>query len=725
MWTSICFVVSLLFCFFDSCFNEYMHQSLHTAPVTCYRLFLCFIISLLFVFFPISMSADSSVQSASTAVSTADATNCSDLSQLHWGSTSDSTAQDDTNTSVTHATFDTNNITNRLDNTNFGFAITSGSTIDGIVVEIDKHASAGSAVDYYVQLFKAGSLVGTNKADTSTAWAGSDTDTYTSYGSSSDVWGTTWTESDIENTGFGVAVCAQATANNTDVQIDHIRITVHYTLPDSTAPADTTNLAAGSATASTIKLTWTAPGDDGSTGTATTYDIRYSTADITTGNWSSATTVTGEPSPSVAGSSESYTVTGLSASTLYYFALKTSDEVPNESGLSNVPSLSTTATPDTIAPGDITDLTLSDATASSIKLSWTAPGDDGDSGTADSYDVRYSTSAITDGNWASATAVTGEPSPAVASSTESMTISSLSAETTYFFAIKTSDEAANESELSNIPSLATSEAGSGPSIIIPDSSGGVGATDLVFSGQAYPGVDIEILQKDDVNIHYVNVPVTFKTIESDGMFNVRFRALLTGQYFFSLRAIDADGRKTSGISFPVDFKDQSGGFSFEDIVVPPTVGFDPSPVVKGKDINILGYAPAESSVELELDGIHIGTTTAEATGAYTFVLPTSDKEVGTHAVRARWIEFDEISPQLDLVQLRASGFSSPRSFKVSTLENPRADFNNDNAVTIADWSIFLFRWGSKEVKEHMRADMNDDGKVNISDLSIFLKAMKI
>ena len=67
-----------------------------------------------------------------------------------------------------------------------------------------------------------------------------------------------------------------------------------------------------------------------------------STAEITEGNWDLATQASGEPSPSIAGSSESMTVSGLTAGTIYYFVIKTSDEVPNESDLSNVPSLSTT-----------------------------------------------------------------------------------------------------------------------------------------------------------------------------------------------------------------------------------------------------------------------------------------------------------------------------------------------------------------------------------------------
>ena len=112
---------------------------------------------------------------------------------------------------------------------------------------------------------------------------------------------------------------------------------------DTTAPSAIANLALSGATSSSINLAWTAPGDDGSTGTATTYDVRYSTATITEGNWASATLATGEPSPSVAGSSESMTVSGLTASTTYYFAIKTSDEVPNTAGISNVPSLATLA----------------------------------------------------------------------------------------------------------------------------------------------------------------------------------------------------------------------------------------------------------------------------------------------------------------------------------------------------------------------------------------------
>jgi hypothetical protein len=85
-----------------------------------------------------------------------------------------------------------------------------------------------------------------------------------------------------------------------------------------------------------------------------------------------------------------------------------------------------------------------------VTLSWTAPGDDGGSGTATSYDVRYSMTPIADFvTFASATPVVGEPLPHAAGALESLQVNL--APGTYYFAIRTKDEATNESGLSNVP----------------------------------------------------------------------------------------------------------------------------------------------------------------------------------------------------------------------------------------------------------------------------------
>ncbi len=110
--------------------------------------------------------------------------------------------------------------------------------------------------------------------------------------------------------------------------------------PDTIPPADVTDLVASpGASNGTVDLSWSAPGDDGNSGTATTYDVRYQEASLgpldTEAEWNDAFQATGEPSPKPAGTQESFTVTGLTPGTAYYFALKTADEVPNWSDLSN------------------------------------------------------------------------------------------------------------------------------------------------------------------------------------------------------------------------------------------------------------------------------------------------------------------------------------------------------------------------------------------------------
>ena len=119
---------------------------------------------------------------------------------------------------------------------------------------------------------------------------------------------------------------------------------------DTAPPSPVADLATGTVGGTTVDLSWTAPGDDYDTGTATTYDIRYSTSPINEGNWASASVSTDEVAPNVAGISESVTITGLSGSTLYYFAIKTADEVPNTSIISNIVSATTTVAAAHTAP---------------------------------------------------------------------------------------------------------------------------------------------------------------------------------------------------------------------------------------------------------------------------------------------------------------------------------------------------------------------------------------
>ena len=105
-------------------------------------------------------------------------------------------------------------------------------------------------------------------------------------------------------------------------------------------------------------ILWTAPGDDGNTGIASLYDMRYSTDSLTLiNNWNACTPcvlIPNMPVPDSAGSPQSFFFgDSLMTGTTYYFAIKTADEVPNWSGISSILVI---YVPDIIPPAVIIDL---------------------------------------------------------------------------------------------------------------------------------------------------------------------------------------------------------------------------------------------------------------------------------------------------------------------------------------------------------------------------------
>ena len=112
---------------------------------------------------------------------------------------------------------------------NFGFAIPGSATVNGVTVEIYRSAvSASSVVDSSLRLVQGGVPAGMNKADV-TPWT--TTGAYFTYGSSSDTWGLTLLPSDINATTFGTYLRVYNMSNvQSTANVDHIRITVDYTM---------------------------------------------------------------------------------------------------------------------------------------------------------------------------------------------------------------------------------------------------------------------------------------------------------------------------------------------------------------------------------------------------------------------------------------------------------------------------------------------------------------
>jgi len=124
-------------------------------------------------------------------------------------------------------------------------------------------------------------------------------------------------------------------------------------MTDVTPPSSILDLAVLSIDINMVTLSWTAPGNDGISGRATSYDVRYTTTNITNDtDFNAAIKVEKILAPQTGGTTETLEILGLNPNTTYYFAIKAFDEAPNTSPLSNIPS-ATTLDGSAVNSGDI------------------------------------------------------------------------------------------------------------------------------------------------------------------------------------------------------------------------------------------------------------------------------------------------------------------------------------------------------------------------------------
>jgi hypothetical protein len=126
-----------------------------------------------------------------------------------------------------------------------------------------------------------------------------------------------------------------------------------------------------------------------------------------------------------------------------------------------------------------------------VLLHWTAPGDDANIGRAAGYDLRYVPSSAgpidTEAKWNQAVQVQGEPVPSQAGQRDSMVVARLAPCMSYYFCIKTVDDANNWSLRSNSPLLSANRPINAFSVGDINNSGDVNGLDLIYLVQALKG----------------------------------------------------------------------------------------------------------------------------------------------------------------------------------------------------------------------------------------------
>ncbi len=259
----------------------------------------------------------------------------------------------------------------------------------------------------------------------------------------------------IDGRAFGLALFGKSATINRDVYSREQTASAPYLEievidGESVPPQAVADLAvADSSRHGALTLSWTAPGDDGAQGLAGAYQFRMADSPILSGaDWENAAIIAGPPSPDSAGSAQSWTVDGLTAGTVVHISLRTRDEKYNWSDISN--SLQVPVPDDQLAPAAVTGLAASVGSGpGEVLLSWSAPGDDGDEGTAGSYQLRYGTSPVDQSNWDAATELAIKLTPSAAGGGEQYLVSGLEPGSSLYFAIRAMDEAGNLAPVSN------------------------------------------------------------------------------------------------------------------------------------------------------------------------------------------------------------------------------------------------------------------------------------
>lgn len=218
-------------------------------------------------------------------------------------------------------------------------------------------------------------------------------------------------------------------------------------LPDRMPPRAIANLRLERIGDGTADVSWSAP-FGGLRRRVARYEARRSATSPTAATFALGAVISGVPTPGAAGRREIFSLNGITANSVVYVALTSTDSAGNVSAISNVVRIPTLV-------AGVTNLRAIRADTTSIDIAWGATGNTGREGQAASYDVRASRQAITATNFDVAEFQQRLTASRPAAEAEAFQLTGLRAGKRYFVAVRAVDSLGLVSPLSNVLTVST------------------------------------------------------------------------------------------------------------------------------------------------------------------------------------------------------------------------------------------------------------------------------
>lgn len=247
-----------------------------------------------------------------------------------------------------------------------------------------------------------------------------------------------------------------------------------------------------------------------------------------------------------------------------------------------------------------------------------------------------------------------------------------------------------------------------PSPVVSGGSAGViGLPQVTFKGLAYPASKITILKDGQIAAVTLAGP--------DAIFEAGLSNISNGDYNFGVWAADAAGRRSTVRTFSLTIT-TGANLVVSGIFLPPTISLDKVEVKRGDLLNILGQTvpSAEVSVTINSDEPLLKRISADKNGGWFYKLDTSEIDYGEHIAKARSATSQDISDFSQFVRFIVG---------LSNRENPllappvlKGDFNNDNKVSLIDFSVAAYWY--KRPSPPKTIDLDNNGVIDLVDFSI-------